>query len=48
MKDNSEKQNPLLHTGPSTRLPDFTVIKPEDVMPALEALLQTYQGGMEA
>ncbi len=48
MKDNSEKQNPLLHAGSSTRLPDFTVIKPEDVMPALEELLQTYQGGMEA
>ncbi len=48
MKDKSEKQNPLLRSGPLTPLPDFPVIKPVHVMPALEELLQNYQQGMEA
>ena len=47
MKDDFEMQNPLKQSMPANRLPDFSAIKPKDVLPALEDLLQVYHRGIE-
>jgi oligopeptidase A len=39
--------NPLRHVGRAFHLPDFPAIRPEHVIPALEALLQQYRDGVE-
>jgi oligopeptidase A len=41
-------QNPLKESRNANRLPDFPSIRPEHVLPALEDLLEKYQGGIEA
>lgn len=46
MKVDSQMQNPLKNTGPSSRLPDFPAIRPEHVMPALKTILQEYHEGI--
>ena len=40
-------ENPLRHDNGAFRLPDFPAIRPEHVIPALDALLQAYRDGIE-
>jgi oligopeptidase A len=38
--------NPLCHSSQAFHLPDFTAIRPDHVMPALEILLESYRSGV--
>jgi oligopeptidase A len=40
-------QNPLRHPDQAFRLPDFSAIRPEHVLPALDGILQDYHRGIE-
>lgn len=48
MKDIVEMQNPLNQQLAAGQLPDFSAIRPQHVIPALEELLQKYRQGIEA
>ena len=43
-----DMSNPLLVSDRPHQLPDFPAIRPEHVLPALDALIQAYQQGMES
>lgn len=47
MQGETVVRNPLRHTGRAFHLPDFPAIRPEHVIPALEALLRQYRDGVE-
>jgi oligopeptidase A len=47
MKHDHQIYNPLRHPDQAFRLPDFPLIRPEHVMPALDELLQEYHRGIE-